>query len=84
MKLYAWSEVATGAYHADGVAVVLANSEEEARALLAAADEQPDANGFLPHYHYADGLDEVDNDTELRVVELTEPTVVLTYQGCDC
>lgn len=77
MKLYVWDNVDFGAYHADGGAAILADSEQEALGLLLERVHNWDIE--------RDGLKHQQPAT--RVIDLAEADksrVVLYYYGCDC
>lgn len=74
-RLYVWTDIPTGAYHEDGVAVVLADSKENAIELLRAQE-----GGQYETYHYADNV----SDEHLTVLDLRQAAVIAKYMGCDC
>ncbi len=95
LQMYAWREnLASGAYHEDGSALVLAESKAEARALLVAHDEASECQalvkcdpprhaGEYTSYKWGKAASEVE-PTVIGPALGGYPAVVMVTVGCDC
>lgn len=79
MKLFIWSEnIETGAYHKDGSAFVIAESEARALELLTLLDSEN------PFFHWGSSARKKSAPIEITVPDTEVERVISRERGCDC
>ena len=85
MKLIGWFGcLDTGAYHADGTAVVIAKDKEAAIAALEKYDEDARANDGYASYWYGAPARRCKSEPVEIEIGRAKPQVVGVEAGCDC